>query len=104
MSTYTLLLLLLFDDEIKMAKKPEEKIYNIQITLPCSPVGWTGECKWWRGNIRKGCRERKTETVLQEVESFSCATGIFDRFIAEPYFQNTLKNERYKKHLINITV
>ena len=48
------LYMLLFDDKLKMVKKPGKKQKK-------NPVGCTGEGKRWEGNIREG----KTETVLQ---------------------------------------
>ena len=54
----TYVLLLLFNDKIKMARKPGKKQKE-------DPVGCTGEGKRWEGNIREGLRKVKTETVME---------------------------------------
>ena len=49
--------LMLFDDKIKMARKPGKEQKE-------NPVGCTGEGKRSKGIISEGSGEGKTETVL----------------------------------------
>ena len=51
-------MLLFGDNKIKMTRKPGKKQKE-------NPVGYTGEGKRCKGNIREGSREGKTVTVLE---------------------------------------